>query len=245
MQTLKNKVVLITGASKGIGAKIALSVASEGAKVIVNYNHDQAGADKVVSQIKESVGEAVAIQANVSSRENVENLFAKSKEVFGNITTLVNNAGVYKFEPIETVTEDEFHLQFNTNVLGTFLTTQQAIPHFENNGEGSIINIGSVASVKPTPMTSLYSATKGATDAFTSTLAQELGSKKIRVNSILPGPTVTDGNPMNDEVKSFVQSQTPMGAIGKTDDIAQLAVFLTSDNAFWVTGQKIEVSGGF
>lgn len=244
MNKLDNRVAIITGASKGIGAEIAKSMAKEGAKVIINYNSDNIGAEKVVAEIEKLGGKAIAIQANIANAEEVKNLFNKSKETFGEITTLVNNAGVYKFEPIDNVTENEFHNHFNVNVLSVFLTIQEAINQFENNG-GCIINISSVASVKATPMASLYSATKGAVDAITRTLSKELGPKNIRVNSILPGPTETEGNQIGTEMKAFLIANTPLGRTGKTSDISQLAVFLASDDASWITGQKISVSGGF
>ena len=244
MKKLENKVALITGASKGIGAAIAKNMAKEGAKVIVNYNTDEIGAQKIVSSIEEGGGVAVAIKANVSKFNEVKTLFEKAKHTFGPITTLVNNAGIYKFEPFEVITENEFHNHFNTNVLSVFLATQEAVLHFDTTG-GNIINIGSVASVKATPMTSLYTATKSAVDAITNTLSKELGAKKIRVNSVLPGPTETEGNPINDDMKDYIIANTPLGGIGKTIDVAKLAVFLASDNASWITGQKISISGGF
>ncbi|GGD12302.1 SDR family NAD(P)-dependent oxidoreductase [Hyunsoonleella pacifica] len=244
MKKLDDKVVLITGASKGIGAEIAKNMAKEGAKVIVNYNNDKVGAERVVLEIEKQGGKAIAINADVTNKEHIEVLFKKTKSIFGEITTLVNNAGVYKFEPIETITKDEFHNHFNTNVLSVFLLIQEAIKHFDNNG-GNIINISSIATVKSTPFTSLYSASKGAIDSITNVLSQELGPKNIRINSILPGPTETEGNQMSQEIKSFVTSNTPLGKIGRTTDIAQLAVFLASNDASFITGQKIGVSGGF
>ncbi|WP_299049015.1 glucose 1-dehydrogenase [uncultured Polaribacter sp.] len=244
MKTLENKVILVTGASKGIGAQIAKNMAKEGAKIIVNYNSDAIEAEKVVSEITSQGGIAILIKADVSQQKDIEILFKTVNKTFGKITTLVHNAGVYKFEPIETVTEKEFHNHFNTNVLSTFLLTQKAINHFDENG-GSIINISSIATVKPTPMTSLYTASKAAVDALTNVLAQELGNRNIRVNSILPGPTETEGNKITEDVKSYVTANTPLGKMGKKTDIAALAVFLASDKASFITGQKIGVSGGF
>ena len=244
MKKLENKVVLVTGASKGIGAEIAKNMASAGAKVIVNYNSDKYGAEAVVLEIKEQGGEAVAIKADVTNKESVENLFKKSKEVFGNITTLVNNAGIYKFEPIGVVTEKEFHNHFNTNVLSVFLLIQEATKHFDEKG-GHVINISSIATVKATPMAALYTASKSAVDAVTNVLSKELGGKNIRINSILPGPTETEGNQMSDDIRSFVIANTPLGKLGKTADVAKLAVFLASDDSLFITGQKIGVSGGF
>nr|WP_240491753.1 SDR family oxidoreductase [Flavivirga aquatica] len=189
-------------------------------------------------------GVAIAIQADVTKSDDVKKLFTKSKEAFGEINILVNNAGTYKFEPIEMVTEKEFHNQFDTNVLSVLLTTQEAINYFEKNG-GSIINISSVASVKATPMTSLYTATKSAVDGITRVLSKELGAKNIRINSILPGPTQTEGNPINTEMETFIIANTPLGRIGKTSDVSKLATFLASNDASWITGQKISISGGF
>ncbi len=244
MNKLANKIVLVTGASKGIGAEIAYNLAIKGAKVIVNYNSDKTNAEKTVSRIKEQGYEAIAIKADVTNKEAIQNLFKKTKETFGEITTLVNNAGIYKFEPIENITENEFHNHFNTNVLSVFFLIQEAIKHFDKNG-GNIINISSIATMKATPMTSLYSATKSAIDGITNVLSKELGSKNIRINSVLPGPTETEGNQMNDEIKSFVTAHTPLGKIGKTVDIAKLVVFLASNDSSFITGQKIGVSGGF
>lgn len=244
MNKLENKIVLVTGASKGIGAEIAKSMAKEGAKVIVNYNTDKVSAEKVVSEIKKLGGKAIPIKADITKKENVEILFNKSEEIFGKITTLVNNAGVYKFEPVEIVSEKEFYNHFSTNVLSVFLLTQEAIKHFDKKG-GSIINISSIATVKATPMTSLYSATKAALDSITNVLSKELGPKNIRINSILPGPTETEGNQMNNDMKTFVISNTPLNKMGNKIDIADLAVFLASKNASFITGQKIGVSGGF
>ena len=244
MKTLENKVILVIGASKGIGAQIAENMAKQGAKIIVNYNNDTIGAEKIVSEITSQGGNAISIKADVSKEEDIEILFKTVNKTFGKVTTLVHNAGIYKFEPIEAVTEKEFHNHFNTNVLSTFLLTQKAIKHFDTNG-GSIINISSIATVKPTPMTSLYTASKAAVDALTNVLAQELGNRNIRINSILPGPTETEGNQITEDIKSFVTTNTPLGKMGSKTDIAELAVFLASDKASFITGQKIGVSGGF
>lgn len=242
---LENKVAVVTGASKGIGAEIAKALAKSGAKVVVNYAADKKSGDAVVQDIISDGGIAIAIQADITNAAEVKRLFEESSKVFGKIDTLINNAGVYKFEAIETVTEEEFHRQFNSNVLGTILSIQEALKHFNEAG-GSIINISSVASVKATPMSVIYSATKGAVDAITRSLSKELGSKKIRVNAILPGPTQTEGNPIiGSPMEEYIVGQTPLGRIGQPVDIAALAVFLASDDAVWITGQKICVSGGF
>lgn len=245
MNKLKNKVTLITGASKGIGAEIAKAMGKEGAKVVVNYSSDKRGGEAVVEYITKNGGAAIAIQADITKEEDVKRLFDESEKMFGKIDTLINNAGVYKFEPIEIITVQEFHRQFDSNVLGTILSIQEALKYFNENG-GSIINISSVASVKATPMSLIYSASKSAVDSITRTLSKELGSKNIRVNSILPGPTQTDGNQViGTQMEDYIVGQTPLGRIGQPNDISKLAVFLASDDASWITGQKIIVSGGF
>jgi len=245
MYTVKNKVTVVTGASKGIGAAIAKSLGKSGAKVVVTYAADKKGGDAVVADIIANKGTAIAIQADVTKAADVKRLFEETTKQFGKIDVLVNNAGVYKFEPIELITEEEFHRQFNSNVLGTILPIQEALKYFNEAG-GSIINISSVASVKATPMSLVYTASKSAVDGITRALSKELGSKKIRVNSILPGPTQTEGNPVaGTPMEDYIVGQTPLGRIGQPDDISALAVFLASDDAAWITGQKITVSGGF
>jgi len=245
MDTLKNKVAVVTGASKGIGAGIAIDLAKNGAKVVVNYASDKKGAEAIVNQIVLAGGTATAMHADVTNAADVKRLFEETNKQFGKIDTLINNAGVYKFEPVELITEDEFHRQFNSNVLSTILCIQEALKYFNESG-GSIINISSVASVKATSMTLLYSATKSAVDAITRTLSKELGTKKIRVNSILPGPTQTEGNPIaGTPMEEYIAGQTALGRIAQPKDISMLAVFLASDDAAWVTGQKIGASGGF
>lgn len=242
---LSGKNAIVTGASKGIGAAIAIAIAKEGVQVVVNYHSDSHGASRVVSEILETGGNALAIQANISNQEDVASLFRQANEFFGKVDILINNAGVYQFGPINLVTEDEFHRQFNSNVLGTLLSIQESINYFNESG-GSIINIGSVASVKATPNSVIYSASKASTDAITRVLSKELASKNIRVNSILPGPTVTEGNQVeNTPMEQAIVSQTPLGRIGKPQDLAGLAVFLASEDSKWITGQKIVVSGGF
>ncbi len=244
MNLLENKVAVVTGASKGIGAAIAISLASHGAKVVVNYNSDHDGAKKTVQKIEQQGGIAVMIQGNITKSDDIKSLLKETVKNFGKLDILINNAGVYKFEPLETITEKEFHRHFDTNVLSVFLMTQESIKYFNQNG-GSIINISSVASVKATPMTSLYTASKCAVDGITRVLSKELGAKNIRINSILPGPTPTEGNIMNSDIEAFVIANTSLGKIGSCNDIAQLTSFLSSDNAKWITGQKIVVSGGF
>ncbi len=245
MEKLENKTALITGASKGIGAEIAKALAQNGSTVVVNYSSDKINAEAVVKHIRANGGTAVAIQADVTNAVDVKRLFEEATKQVGKIDTLINNAGVYSFEPIELITEAEFHRQFNSNVLSVLLCIQEALPYFNENG-GSIINIGSVASVKATPASLVYSASKSAVDGITRVLSKELGSKKIRVNAILPGPTQTEGNQIaGTPVEAYIAAQTPLGRIGQPGDISMLAVFLASNDAAWITGQKICVSGGF
>jgi 3-oxoacyl-[acyl-carrier protein] reductase/7-alpha-hydroxysteroid dehydrogenase len=245
MSKLKNRVVVVTGASKGIGAEIAKAMGKDGAKVVVNYSSDKKNGEAVVEHIKKNGGTAIAVQADVTKANDVKRLFEETTAKLGKVDTLVNNAGVYRFEPVEAVTEEEFHRQFNSNVLGTILPIQEALKNFNEIG-GSIINISSVASIKATAMSLVYSATKSAVDSITRTLSKELAGKKIRVNSILPGPIQTEGNPvMGTEMENYIVGQTPFGRVGQPGDVSQLAVFLASDDAAWITGQKIAVSGGF
>ena len=247
MDRLNGKVAIVTGASKGIGAGIAKALAREGASVVVNYASSREGADAVVAEITAKGGKAVAIQGSVAKSAEVERLFAEAKNAFGRLDILVNNAGVFQFMPIEAFSEEEFHRQFNTNVLGLMLATQQAVKQFGDEG-GSVINIGSVISRSPMPGGSIYAATKGAVDLVTRTLAKELGTKKIRVNSINPGGVNTEGARSagvigSDFEKQMIQ-QTPLGRMGLPEDIARVAVFLASDEARWITGELIVVSGG-
>ncbi|MGY6649184.1 SDR family NAD(P)-dependent oxidoreductase [Wenyingzhuangia sp. IMCC45574] len=244
MKTLSNKTVIVTGASKGIGAQIAKDLAAKGASVVVNYNQDQTGAEKVVASILASEGKATAIKANVAATEEVASLFEQTVAIYGSVDVLVNNAGVYQFEPLETVTQEEFTRQFNTNVWSVLAASQEAIKHFKNGG--SIINISSIATKKATPMTVLYTATKAAVDGITSVLSKELAAKNIRVNGVLPGPTVTEGNPIaGTDMENYVASETPFGRVGVPKDIAPLVSFLASDESGWITGQAIGVNGGF
>lgn len=248
MSELKGKVAVVTGASKGIGAGIAKSLAAEGASVVVNYSSSKEGADRVVAEITKKGGKAIAVQGDVSQAADVQRLFKETKKAFGSLDVLVNNAGVYKFVPLEAVTEDEFHRQFNTNVLGLLLATREAVKYFGPEG-GSVINIGSVASRLTPPMTSIYSATKGAVDAVTAVLAKELGPRKIRVNSINPGGVDTEGVQSAGVVGSDFQKQmiaaTPLGRFGQPEDIAPVAVFLASANSGWLTGETLLASGGY
>jgi 3-oxoacyl-[acyl-carrier protein] reductase len=243
---LQGKVALVTGASKGIGAAIALELAAQGAAVAVNYSGSKAGADKIVEQIKAAGGKAIAVQANLADTESIGPLVARVTRDLGPITTLVNNAGIYDFSPIEGVTPEHFHKQFNVNVLGLILTTQAALAQFSPDG-GSIINIGSVAA-KGVPAASVYSATKGAVDSVTLALSKELGPRKIRVNSLNPGMIETEGahaaGIMGSDFEKKAAADTPLGRIGQPDDVATVAAFLASDDSAWLTGQTIQASGG-
>jgi 3-oxoacyl-[acyl-carrier protein] reductase len=247
MSDLKGKVAVVTGASKGIGAGIARALGASGASVVVNYSSSKEGADRVVADISKSGGKAIAVKGDVSKAADVQRLFAETKKAFGAVDVLVNNAGVYLFQPLEEVTEDEFHRQFNTNVLGSLLATREAVKHFGPSG-GSVINISSVASEKAIPTASIYSATKSAVDALTRVLAAELGPRKIRVNVIAPGGVETEGlhtlGVMGSDFEKTMVAETPLGRIGQPDDIARVAVFLASDQSSWLTGQRIAASGG-
>ena len=247
MNKLTDKVAVVTGASKGIGAGIAKRLAAEGAEVVVNYASSKEDADRVVAQIQQRGGKAVAVQADVSKAADVKRLFAETKRAFGKLDVLVNNAGVYQFAPLAEITEEQFHRQFNTNVLGLLLATQEAAKLFGEDG-GSIINIGSTASRITPPTSAVYTATKGAVDAITHVLSKELGPKKIRVNSINPGMVETEGvhaaGFVGSDFQKQFQAQTPLGRIAQPDDIAPIAVFLASGESGWLTGETILASGG-
>lgn len=244
---LKNKVAIVTGASKGIGAGIAKAFAKEGAKVVVNYSKSQASADKVVNEITESGGTAIAVQADISKFADIKRLFEETKNAFGQMDILVNNAGVFKIEMLDGITEESFHLQVNTHLMAPILSIQQAVKMFGENG-GSIINVSSTVSQNPLPGFMVYSAAKAGIDNITKVLAKELGSKKIRINVIAPGITETEGNYEMGIIGGDTEKQmvplTPLGRLGQPSDIAKVAVFLASDDAGWVTGERITVSGG-
>jgi len=247
MSKLNGKVAVVTGASKGIGAGIAKSLAAEGAAVVVNYASSKEGADRVVAEIAEKGGKAVAIQGDVAHAPDVERIFAETAKAFGRLDVLVNNAGVYQFAPLDEITEEQFHRHFNTNVLGLILATREAAKYFGAEG-GNIINIGSTASELTPPATAVYTATKGAVDAVTRVLAKELGPRKIRVNSINPGMVETEGTHAmgiigSDFQKQF-EAQTPLGRIAQPADIAPIAVFLASQDSGWLTGETLVASGG-
>jgi 3-oxoacyl-[acyl-carrier protein] reductase len=248
MSKLSGKVAIVTGASKGIGAAIAKSLGAEGAAVVVNYASSKAGADRVVAEIERTGGKAVAVQGDVAKAADVKRLFEAARKAFGTVDVLVNNAGIYKFEPLDAVTEDEYRRQFDTNVLGTILAAQEAAKQFPEAG-GSIINVSSVASVKAMAGTTVYAATKSAVDSVTRVLAAELGPRKIRVNAIAPGGIDTEGVQTAGVVGSDFQKQmvaeTPLGRFGQPDDVAKVAVFLASDDSAWLTGERITASGGY
>lgn len=248
MSKLTGKVAVVTGASKGIGAGIARALGAEGASVVVNYASSKAGADQVVDEIISEGGQAIAVQGDVSQAEDVQRLFEETRERLGPVDILVNNAGVYGFGQIEAISEPEFHRQFNTNVLGTLLTIQEAVKQFGPNG-GSVINVSSVVSTKHLEGSAVYAATKSAVDSITGVLAKELGGRKIRVNAIAPGMIETEGvhaaGIIGSDLEQVAVSGTPLGRIGQVDDIAKVAVFLASDDAGWLTGERIVASGGF
>lgn len=247
MSKLTGKTAVVTGASKGIGAGIAKALAAEGAAVVVNYASSREGADKVVAEIVAAGGKALAVQGDVSKAADVTRLFAETKTAFGRVDVLVNNAGVYQFAPLDGVTEDEFHRQFNTNVLGLLLATQEAARHFGPEG-GSVINISSGAVSVNLPETSTYTATKASVDAITRVLSKELGPRKIRVNAISPGAVETEGvhamGIIGSDLEKHLISQTPLGRMGQPTDIAPVAVFLASADSGWLTGEVLLASGG-
>ena len=244
---LTGKVAVLTGASKGIGASIAKHLAAEGAAVVVNYASSRAGADRVVNEINKSGGKAVAVQGDVSKKNEIDRLFAETKKAFVKVDVLVNNAGIYEFAPVEGITEEHFHKQFNLNVLGLILATQVAAKLFDSAG-GSIINIGSVVSTLGFPNYAVYSGTKGAVDAITRSLAKELGPRGIRVNAINPGPVETEGahaaGIAEGDMRKYLEAQVPLGRIGQPQDISGAAVFLASQDSSWITGETFVISGG-
>jgi 3-oxoacyl-[acyl-carrier protein] reductase len=250
MKKLEGKVAVVTGASKGIGASIAKHLAAEGAAVVVNYSSSKEGAERTVVEITKNGGKAIAVQANVAKKTEIEKLFAETKKAFGRFDILVNNAGVYEFAPLEEITEEHFYKHFDLNVLGTLLCTQEALKYFDGKG-GSVINLGSIVSTYAPPGASVYSATKGAIDTITKSLAKELGARKIRVNAVAPGMVETEGTQTagmtgpESEMRKHIESQTPVGRIGKPNDIATVVTFLVSDDASWVSGETWFVSGGF
>ncbi|MBY0528060.1 MAG: glucose 1-dehydrogenase [Gemmataceae bacterium] len=247
-QRLAGKVAIVTGASKGIGASIAKHLAEAGASVVVNYASSKTGADRVVSEITGKGGRAVAVQADVAKQADIQRLFAEAKKAFGPLDVLVNNAGIYEFAPLEQVTAEHFRKLFDLNVLGLILASREALKHFGPTG-GSIINISSVVATAAPPNTSVYSATKGAVDAVTRSLAKELGPRGIRVNAINPGMVETEGvhsaGIAEGDFRKQVEAGTPLGRIGQPQDIGPAAVFLASSEASWITGETLHIAGGF
>ncbi|CAF4119883.1 unnamed protein product, partial [Rotaria sp. Silwood2] len=246
---LGGKVAIVTGSSKGIGAGIAKHLALAGASVVVNYASSKQDADRVVNDIVKEGGKAIAVQADVSKEADIQHLFAVTKSTYGRLDILVNNAGVYEFQSIENVTVEHYHKQFDLNVLGLILCCKEAVKYFEPAANGSIINITSVVSTAPTPQLSVYSASKAAVDAITKALSRELGPRRIRVNSIRPGPTVTEGTHaarlISTSFEEQIVAQTPLGRLGQPDDVARVVVFFASDDAEWVTGECLTVAGGW
>jgi len=244
---LTGKVAIVTGASKGIGAAIAKGLAAEGAAVVVNYSSSKADGEKVAKEISSSGGKAIAVQANVSKKDDIDRLFSEARKAFGRLDILVNNAGIYEFTPLDKVTEESFHRQFNLNVLGTLLASQTAAKQFD--GGGSIINLSSVVSTLAIPESAVYSGTKGAVDAITRSLAAELGPRGIRVNAIRPGMVETEGTQSSgiaeSDMRKQVESATPLRRIGQPTDIAGAAVFLASSDSAWITGETFVISGGY
>ena len=244
---LEGKVAIVTGASKGIGDAIAEQLAEEGAAVVVNYASSKAGADAVVKRITQKEGKAVAVQADVSKPEDIRRLFAETKKAFGKLDVLVNNAGIYEFLPLEAITPEHFHKQYDLNVLGLLLTTQEAVKHFGPSG-GSIVNVSSVAATAAPPTASVYSGTKAAVNAITKSLAGELGPRKIRVNAINPGMIETEGvhsaGLAESDFRKQIEAQTPLGRIGRPEDVAPAAVFFASSDSAWITGETLYISGG-
>jgi 3-oxoacyl-[acyl-carrier protein] reductase len=248
MSKLTGKVAVVTGASKGIGAAIAKALGAAGASVVVNYASDQAGADKVVAEIARAGSKAVTVQGDVSKSADAQGIIDAAITNFGKLDILVNNSGVYEFSPIETITEEHFHKQFNINVLGLLLTTQAAVKHLKEGA--SIINIGSVVARITPPNSAVYTGTKGAVDAITGVLAKELGARKIRVNALNPGLIETEGTKAagtsgpDSEFEKWAIANTPLGRIGQPKDIADIAVFLASDDSGWLTGEQLLAGGG-
>ena len=244
---LAGKVAVVTGASKGIGAAIAKQLAAEGAAVVVNYSSSKEGAERVVAEIENKGGKAIAVQADVAKQKDIERLFAETRKAFGKLDILINNAGIYEFSPLEGVTGEHFHKQFDLDVLGLVLTSQEAVKYFDGEG-GSIVNISSLASTLTPPNGSVYSAAKAAVDAVTKSLAKELGPRKIRVNAINPGMVITEGviaaGIPESDFRKQMEAQTPLGRIGQPEDIAPAAVFFASSDSAWITGETLVIAGG-
>jgi len=244
---LEGKVALVTGASKGIGAEIAVRLAAEGAAVAVNYSASKEGADRVVAAITGKGGKAIAVHGNLTVSGNVKTVVAETVKAFGAIDILVNNAGVYEFAPLDGITSEHFHKQFDLNVLGLLLVSQEAARHFNEAG-GSIINISSGVSTIAPPNTAVYTATKASVDAISSVLSKELAPRKIRVNTVNPGMIATEGvvsaGLAEGDMRKWIESTTPLGRIGKVEEIAAAVAFFASNDASYVTGETLHVTGG-
>jgi 3-oxoacyl-[acyl-carrier protein] reductase len=242
---LSGKVAIVTGASKGIGASIAKYLGAAGAAVVVNYSSSREGAERVVKEIEENDGKAIAAQGNIAIKADIERLFAETHRAYGRLDVLVNNAGIYEFQPLGEITEESFHRQFNLNVLGVINATQEALKYFGEEG-GSIINVSSVVSTLSPAGSAAYNATKSAVDGLTRTFAKELGARKIRVNSVNPGPVETEGTHAAGALDSFAKlaAVTPLGRVGQPQDIAPGVVFLASSDSEWVTGEALYLTGG-
>lgn len=249
MVSLKDRVAIVTGASKGIGAGIAKQLAASGAAVVVNYARDQAGAQAVVDQIVSTGGQAIAVAADVSQATDVARLLEQAKAAYDRLDIVVNNAGVYQEGPIESITEEDFQRQFTTNVLGPLLVIRDSLPYFGPQG-GSIVNIGSGASRLHPPGFAIYTASKAGLDAVTGVLAKELAPRNIRVNSVNPGATLSEGTQaaglygVGSDIERQLVAKTPRGRIGTPADIAKIVAFVASDDADWLTGEVIVASGG-
>jgi 3-oxoacyl-[acyl-carrier protein] reductase len=245
---LAGKVAVVTGASKGIGAAIARQLASAGAAVVVNYSSSRDSAERIVQEIAQGGGRAVAVQANLAKKADIDQLFAEAQKAFGRVDILINNAGIYEFSPIEEISEAHFHKQFDLNVLGLLLASQAAVRQFGPTG-GVIVNISSVVATMGVPNAAAYSGTNGAVDAITRALAKELGPRKIRVNAINPGMVETEGvhtaGIADSDFRKQIEAATPLGRIGQPGDIAGAALFLVSEEASWITGQTLTISGGY
>jgi 3-oxoacyl-[acyl-carrier protein] reductase len=247
MKRHTGKVAVVTGASKGIGAAIAKQLAADGARVVVNYSTSKDGANKVVDEIRKAGGDAIAVGATVSNEAEIEKLFAETSKAFGKVDILVNNAGIYRMGPLDQLTADDYRVQYDTNVLGLLLTTKAALPYFTNEG-GSVVNISSVVSTLAPPQSAVYASTKGAVDTITKSLAKELAARKIRVNAVNPGLVATEGAQAagltGSDFEKVVVATIPLGRVGQPEDIAPPVSFLASDEARWITGETIFVSGG-
>jgi 3-oxoacyl-[acyl-carrier protein] reductase len=244
----ENKVAVVTGASKGIGAAVAKQLASEGASVVVNYASSKDAAERVVAEIKSKGGKAIAVQADIAKKSDIERLFTETKKAFGRLDVLVNNAGIYEFAPLENVTAENFHKQYDLNVLGIIFASQEAAKYFGAEG-GSIVNVSSIASTLAPPSAAVYAGTKAAVNSTTKVLANELGPRKIRVNAVSPGMVDTEGYRAagigESEWRKLVESQTPLGRIGKPEDIAPAVAFFASQDSSWITGEILTIAGGF